>query len=345
MGGCERVCTGTVQLHPTRHCNLRCRHCYSLSGPEERDALPARLLIDALADARAQGYGRVSFSGGEPMLYRGLQEVLRQARALGMLATLTTNGIPLTERRVASLAGLVDLIAISLDGRPETHDALRGPHAFDGMQVRLPLLRASGIPFGFIFTLTRDSMDDLAWVATFAIESGAALLQVHPLEETGRAAVETRGQQPDELVANAAYLAFMRLQDRVGERIALQLDLAHRDLIRAEPWRVYADAEPVPGDLPLAALVDTLVVETDGLVVPLQYGFPRAHALGRLGDAPLAALGARWRNEGYGGFRAHCRRVFEESLLDPEALPAFNWFEALSGRTAGQFSSSLSQYR
>ena len=24
-----------LQIHPTRRCNLRCLHCYSLSGPEE----------------------------------------------------------------------------------------------------------------------------------------------------------------------------------------------------------------------------------------------------------------------------------------------------------------------
>ncbi len=327
---CTRI--GTVQVHPSRYCNLRCRHCYSASGPEWREALPPGLLIDALAAARAEGYGRVSLSGGEPLLYRGLPELLRAARGLGLLSTLTTNGIPMTAKRLGALRDDLDLVAVSLDGTPARHDAMRGPGTFARMRARLPLLRDSGIPFGFIVTLTRESLHDLAWVAEFAIEQGAALLQIHPLEEVGRAEAETAGEAPDDLVANAAYLAFLRLEALVGDRITLQLDLAHRDLIREAPWRVYADAPPPapPGpEVPLAALVDTLVIEEDGTVVPLQYGLPRSLALGSLREAPLPALAAAWRGAGHAAFRMHCRRVYERCLADPEALPAFNWFEAL----------------
>jgi MoaA/NifB/PqqE/SkfB family radical SAM enzyme len=317
----------TVQVHASRHCNLRCRHCYSASGPEWRDALPPQLLVKAVAAARAEGYGRISFSGGEPLLYSGLDAVLRAARQLGMLTSLTTNGIPLTARRLAGLAGEVDLIAVSLDGTPARHDGMRGPRAFARMAARLPTLRASGIPFGFLFTLTRESLHDLAWVAEFALEQGARLLQIHPLEEVGRAGAEAADEAPDDLVANAAYLAFLRLEALVGQRITLQLDLAHRGLIREQPWRVYADVAPTDG--PLADLLDTLVIEEDGWVVPLQYGLSRALALGSLHAAPLDALAAAWRSRGQSAFRAHCRRVYDRSLADPEALPAFNWFEAL----------------
>lgn len=330
MRNCDTDPRGTIQLHPTRHCNLRCLHCYSASGPEMRGALPPALLVAALRDARLEGYGRLAVSGGEPLLYQGLAEVLRGARALGMLTSLTTNGIPISARRLAGLAGLLDLVAVSLDGRPATHDGLRGAGSFAAMAKRLPLLRAAGIPFGFIVTLTRESLDDLAWVADFAMESGAALLQIHPLEETGRATTETAGRAPDEIITNAAYLAYMRLQDRLGDRIVLQLDLTHRALVRAEPWRVYAEPEDTAADRPLAALVDTLAVEPDATVVPLQYGFPRAHALGRLTEAPLAELMARWRRDRHAGFRTHCRGVLARSLADETALPAFNWYAALA---------------
>jgi MoaA/NifB/PqqE/SkfB family radical SAM enzyme len=285
------------------------------------------LLVEALAVARAEGYGRVSFSGGEPLLYPGLDAVLQAADRLGMLASLTTNGIPLTGRRLAELTNVVDLIAVSLDGTPARHDAMRGPHTFARMAARLPALRASGIPFGFLFTLTRESLHDLAWVAEFALEQGAKLLQIHPLEEVGRARAEAAAEAPDDLVANAAYLAFLRLEALIGQRITLQLDLAHRGRIREQPWRAYADAAPAEGQL--ADLLDTLVIEEDGWVVPLQYGLSRSLALGSLHAAPLDALAAAWRSDGQLAFRAHCRRIYDRSLADPEALPAFNWFEAL----------------
>ena len=325
MRSCTRL--ATVQMHASRYCNLSCSHCYSASGPEWRAALPPGLLIDALGAAHAQGYRRLTFSGGEPLLYHGLEEVLDAARKLNMLTSLTTNGIPMLASRLAALAPRLDLIAVSLDGAPERHDALRGPGAFGLMAARLPALRASGIPFGFLFTLSEASLHDLAWVAEFALEQGAALLQIHPLEQTGRAAA---GPSPDDLIANAAYLAYLRLDALIGERIALQLDLAHRAVLQAEPWRVYADpVAQIAPDAPLAERLDTLVIEDDGTVMPLQYGLPRALALGSLQAEPLGTLVARWAGAGEAAFRAHCRRVLDRSLADPQALPAFNWFEAL----------------
>ena len=212
MRSCTRL--ATVQMHASRYCNLSCSHCYSASGPEWRAARPPGLLIDALGAAHAQGYRRLTFSGGEPLLYHGLEEVLDAARKLNMLTSLTTNGIPMLASRLAALAPRLDLIAVSLDGAPERHDALRGPGAFGLMAARLPALRASGIPFGFLFTLSEASLHDLAWVAEFALEQGAALLQIHPLEQTGRAAA---GPSPDDLIANAAYLAYLRLDALIGE--------------------------------------------------------------------------------------------------------------------------------
>jgi len=60
---------GIVQVHPSLQCNLRCRHCYSVSGPEQRGALPVETVLDCLEDCAALGYGVLAASGGEPFLY------------------------------------------------------------------------------------------------------------------------------------------------------------------------------------------------------------------------------------------------------------------------------------
>ena len=163
-----------LQIHPTRLCNLRCLHCYSSSGPEERGQLAPALLRSVLTGACAEGFTVAGFSGGEPVLYPPLGEVLDHAKGLGMITTVTSNGMLLDERRLATLAGRTDVLAISLDG-----------------------VRRSGIPFGFIFTLTQFNLDELPWVASFALAQGAALLQIHPLEITGRAAATLADARPD----------------------------------------------------------------------------------------------------------------------------------------------------
>lgn len=105
--------TRVVQIHPTRRCNLRCLHCYSSSSPDERDKLEVTLLFNAVTDAAAEGYNWVSVSGGEPLMYPPLYELLRHTRACGLHTALTTNGMLLDGRRLDKLTGLIDLIAIS----------------------------------------------------------------------------------------------------------------------------------------------------------------------------------------------------------------------------------------
>src|SRR5437588_10013560 len=145
-----------LQVHPTLRCNLRCLHCYSSSGPELSAQLDPELLGSAVIAAGEEGFNVLGVSGGEPTLYRSLPALLDRAHVAGMLTTVTSNGMLLDNRKLDSLAGGIDLLAISLDGSRESHDRMRAADgSFDRMASRLDGVRSSGIPFGFIFTLTR----------------------------------------------------------------------------------------------------------------------------------------------------------------------------------------------
>src|SRR3569832_2445534 len=148
--------TRVVQIHPTRRCNLRCLHCYSSSSPDERGMLGKELLLGAVSDAARAGYNWASISGGEPLMYTHLVPLLAHARACGLRTAIATNGMLLDARRVDAIAEVVDLIAISVDGVPESHNAIRdSARAFDLMASRLQGLRERGLNIGFIFTLTQ----------------------------------------------------------------------------------------------------------------------------------------------------------------------------------------------
>lgn len=320
-----------LQIHPTRRCNLRCVHCYSESGPDKEEELDATILREAISEASLEGYTIASFSGGEPLLYKRLRELIEHARGCGMITTVTSNGTLLDERRVAMLTGAVDLLAISLDGTPKSHNRIRASNrAFESMVACLGNVRRSGIPFGFIFTLTQYNVDELEWVATFALEQGATLLQVHPLEEVGRAAQKLSGARPDQFESACAYLEVVRLQASVGDRLHIHLDLADRELLRSEPERIFAeDPHDEEMNALLAEIVSPLVIEPDGTVVPIQYGFDRRYSFGNLHEKSLGELAAQWRLKQYGKFRELCRQVFEEVTV-PTYLPFFNWYEVIA---------------
>jgi MoaA/NifB/PqqE/SkfB family radical SAM enzyme len=268
------------------------------------------------------------FSGGEPVLYRDLGRALRHAKKLGMRTTVTSNGMLLTAARLEKLAGCVDVLAISLDGIPESHDRMRDfPGSFERMAANLEAVRASGIAFGFIFTLTLHNVNEADWVARFAVEQGARLLQIHPLEEVGRAEETLSGCRPDPLESAYAFLEADRIRRAYAGRIFVQLDLFHREALLRLPARFYADESPdVPGSL--AQCVAPLVLEADGMVVPVEYGFSRRYALGNACERRLKDLAQPWITAVYPRFRALCRTVYAEACR-PSELPFLNWYELL----------------
>ena len=134
-----------LQVHPSRWCQLRCRHCYTESGPDQRSALPGQLVEQAVRDAAGLGFGTLSVSGGEPLLYPTLDRSARcwpPGLVSGRRSRRTHSG--LSARRVAELAPVTDLVAVSVDGTAASHDRMRGRRgAFDVMRSRLDLPRAA----------------------------------------------------------------------------------------------------------------------------------------------------------------------------------------------------------
>jgi MoaA/NifB/PqqE/SkfB family radical SAM enzyme len=325
-----------VQIHPTLRCNLRCRHCYSSSGPNERAAVPFEVTRDALRSAADEGFNALGVSGGEPMMADGLDQLLTAAKDASMVTTITTNGMLLSRERVSALAPIVDEWAVSVDGVEPSHNRLRASrYAFDGMRRGLGALRDMGCRFGLIFTLTLTNLDELEAVAEFALAEGASLLQVHPLEAAGRAASELAPTAPDEDEIAYAFLEIARIKGRFDGALRIHLDAASRAILLADPARGFA-IQPAAQtcDIPLAELVSPIVIEADGTVVPLQYGFGRRYALGNLMQEPLPQLAKRWRSTGYPAFLALCRDTYEHHVPGPRSSPYFNWYEAVSVRSA-----------
>ena len=299
----------TFQLHVTRKCNLACVHCYSSSGPQFRETLSLADLCDAIGDAKELGYGAVSLSGGEPFLYPDMVPLLAHAKALGMKTGTVTNGMFLDGRRLAELKDVLDLVVISLDGAPERHNRMRAnPRAFEVMAGKIGNLRAAGIPFGFLFTLSKENAHELVWAAEFATQEGARALQIHPLDEIGRGAdPDVAGQVPPEATGVLASQLARFVQERFGGRLFVTIDYQMKD-------GSCSGASFDPGGR-FCDLVTTLTIEPDGWVVPMGYGFDRAFALGRLGERPLGVMAEDWIADG-------CRDAFAALLAQTKAAAA-----------------------
>ena len=311
---------GILQLHPSRRCNLRCRHCYSSSGPWVPDTTDLDVLRRIVTAAPGLGYDVLAVSGGEPLLFPHLRPILELARELGMRTTVTTNGLLLTPRRLAELQGLVDVLAISVDGQPGSHDWLRGDdRAFTRMESRLPSVRDSGIAFGFITTLTMRNVAELEFVFEFAKQWGASLVQVHPLEPDGSAA-DMGTEVPDSTELGFAFFEATRLSLVHG--VPVQVDLVTQKDLRSSPERFLVRSPEA--SMPLGRWLSPLVMETDATVVPLSYGFGRSYALGSLHEASLDELARQWDPEPLRRLAVH----LHTSLVRDEVTFS-NWYERM----------------
>jgi MoaA/NifB/PqqE/SkfB family radical SAM enzyme len=288
------------------------------------DTTDLDVLRRTVTEACSLGYDVVAVSGGEPLLFRGLSPLLTHAHQLGMRTAVTSNGLLLTERRLSELVGLVDVLAISLDGRPETHDWMRGDRrAFARMFARLPAVRDSGIAFAFITTLTMHNAHELEFVFQLAAEYDAALVQVHPLEPDGAGAT-LQASVPDSTELGFAFFEATRLS--VVHDIPVQIDLVSQKDLRSAPERfLIAPRDP---HAPLASWLTPLVLETDGAVVPLSYGFGRDYALGNVREAPLRVLAERWDSE---PLRRQALILYQELIRDDIKLT--NWYERMMRRS------------
>ena len=109
----------------TNACNMHCKHCMNNSGETLKHELGKEQMIDLLTDLHEENISQLYISGGEPLLYNGIDEVLQFASSLGMKTTLATNGLEL-EKHLSVIKSSVDKVSMSLDGIGETHDFFRG---------------------------------------------------------------------------------------------------------------------------------------------------------------------------------------------------------------------------
>jgi 12,18-didecarboxysiroheme deacetylase len=153
-----------VVWNMTRRCNLRCVHCYSSSQNirygNELTPAEAKAMIRDLATF---GSPVILFSGGEPLMHRGLPELARYAVDQGMRAVISTNGTLITRQTAAVFKEIgLSYVGVSLDGMKVTHDHFRGVEgAFDTAMKGIRTCRDLGIKVGVRFTINRHNVEDV----------------------------------------------------------------------------------------------------------------------------------------------------------------------------------------
>ncbi len=112
-----------LMLEPTFRCNLACTGCGRIR--EYRDAMNTDLsLEECLAAVDDAGAPVVSITGGEPLVYPAIGELVREIISRGRFVHLCTNGL-LLEQSLRLFTPKKELaFVVHLDGLEKTHDRI-----------------------------------------------------------------------------------------------------------------------------------------------------------------------------------------------------------------------------
>ncbi|MGC1119913.1 MAG: radical SAM protein [Candidatus Methanofastidiosia archaeon] len=168
----------TVYLEVTRKCNLRCTHCLTRNEDITMDVETAKSILDELVEERVF---KVYFTGGEPLLYSGLEELLTHLKGRPIWSLVQTNGLLLTESRAEALkeaeVGALDLPLFGTT--PDTHDAITGkPGSFDNLLDVLAMLRAHDIRAFVSFIPMSHNLHQAPAFPEWAREQGLVLAHI-----------------------------------------------------------------------------------------------------------------------------------------------------------------------
>ncbi len=150
-----------VTMAVTNRCNLRCRHCWPDSGPDEpAPVVPKDRVLQLIAGFSAFGAEKFVITGGEPLTHPDWLEILTFACARPNVreVRLQTNATQLAPRHADALLSLKDrglMIQTSLEGAsPRTHDHVRGAGSFLQTLQGLKRLEERGMAGHICITFT-----------------------------------------------------------------------------------------------------------------------------------------------------------------------------------------------
>ncbi len=173
----------------TRRCNLRCRHCYTVSANVDFPGeLTHEQAMNTLEDLGHFGIPALILSGGEPLDRFDFFDIAKAARPKVRMLALSTNGTKIHGENADRVAEIgFDYVGISIDGIGKTNDWFRGVDgAFDEALRGVRECKKRGIKVGLRFTLTRDNAGQLSDLLQLCDDEGVDKFYLSHLVYAGR---------------------------------------------------------------------------------------------------------------------------------------------------------------
>jgi MoaA/NifB/PqqE/SkfB family radical SAM enzyme len=308
-------------------CGLRCNMCGNRASKRDPLSMTPDQIRALISEAASWGIPRVSLTGaGEPLRDPDMQGYIALVNELGMLATITSNGFPISERVADELASRELSVSISIHGATdETHDAIvgvptAGDHAWRAIR-RMAAARKrrtdEGSPgklsINVSTVIQRSNVNEIAALVRRAHAEGADGVNIQPIN------LQHGFVRGDEIVRRDDKLLGATLMPSSDQRDELNRMFDELHALRTELGKfVHASDERI--DLMRRYFVD-LSREALGLACQVGERFLAVDHRGRIkpcyrlpwtmGDARISGVQKVWNSAAY----AHTRQQIDSCPL------------------------------
>jgi cyclic pyranopterin phosphate synthase len=221
-----------LRVSVTDRCNLRCVYCMpeNMTFMDRRELMSFEEIARVVRVARGLGVTSVRLTGGEPLVRRGLADLVAMIAAAGIEdISLTTNGVLLSAQAQSLKAAGLTRVNISCDSlRPERFAAIRRRGNLSTVLEAMDVAEGAGLaPLKVNVVLLRGQNDDeIEDFAALARETGRVVrfIEFMPLDAQGE-------WQRERLVTGREVLA------RINERWPLHAVEGSSHVAPAERFR------------------------------------------------------------------------------------------------------------
>jgi pyrroloquinoline quinone biosynthesis protein E len=144
-----------------------------------RDELSTIEWLSLINEAVDMGILQISFIGGEPLLRKDLEQLVKHARAKDLYVHLITNGLTLNKDRLQELSSAIDMLQISLQGPDaETCKLITGVDCFKRKVEAAKLAKQAGKWLTLNVPIHRINIDRIGEMIDLALRLGADCIEI-----------------------------------------------------------------------------------------------------------------------------------------------------------------------
>lgn len=176
-----------AEIFLTDKCNMRCTFCGAWLESDSPREIPIERAREFLRAVSSLGCRHVTLSGGEPLLYGSLAQLIEYATNVGLFVNILTNGTLIDDSYIKLVKNRNVCTRVSLHTlNINKFNSLTGTKSYERVLKSIDLLKSQHLYFGIGSTIGRENIDEVDRLASFAFMSEAAYIRFTPIYKVNR---------------------------------------------------------------------------------------------------------------------------------------------------------------